>query len=320
MSFDHQSRDVMTSVARMYYLDRLGQSEIASVYGISRSTVSRMLTAARELGVVRISVDEFEPRDRDLETRLRDRLGLRNAIVIRTIETSPTSVRRAVGYFAAPHVAEWISSHRLIGVAGGRTLAELVYHIVPRDHSSGPLFTQVLGTIGSSPGRIDASEQSRSLAKKFHGGFRTLDLPAYAQNHHARDLFLSHNEIQRVWRTFRSIDLAFVGLATIETSAFLERGVLDPADVAEIRAAGAVGEICGRFFDKHGHECSTSFRDRVIGIELDVLRACPDVVAVMSGPSRGQAMQAAVRGGIVKSVVVDQAGAQSILDADQTLR
>ncbi len=315
MSSDYQSRAVVTSVARMYYLEELGQSEIASIYGISRSTVSRMLTAARERGIVRISVDEFDPRDRNLETRLKDCLGLRNAIVIRTTGTSPASVRRAVGYFAAPYVAEWISSQRLIGVAGGRTLAELVHHIEPQDHGSGPSFVQVLGTIGSSPGRIDASEQCRALARKLHGGFRTLNLPAYAQSRHVRDVFLSHDEIQAIWRTFGSIDLALVGLGTVETSAFLERGVLDSAAVEEIRAAGAVGEICGRFFDDHGRECSTSFRDRVIGAELDVLRACPDVVAVMSGPTRGHAMQAAVRGGIVKSVVVDQAGAESILDA-----
>lgn len=315
MSSGDQSRAVVTAVARMYYLEGLGQGEIASIYGVSRSTVSRMLTAARERGIVRISVDEFDPRDRDLEDRLKDCLGLRNAIVTRAPGVSPASVRRAVGYFAAPYVAEWIASQRLIGVAGGRTLAELVHHIEPQDHGSGPAFVQVLGTIGTSPGRIDASEQCRALARKFRGTFRTLNLPAYAQSRHVRDVFLSHDEIQAIWRAFGSIGLALVGLGTVDTSAFLDRGVLDAAAIDEIRAAGAVGEVCGRFFDEEGRECSTSFRDRVIGVELDVLRACPDVVAVMSGPTRGQAMQAAVRGGIVKSVVVDQAGAQSILDA-----
>jgi DNA-binding transcriptional regulator LsrR (DeoR family) len=34
----------------------------------------------------------------------------------------------------------------------------------------------------------------------------------------------------------------------------------------------------------------------------------------MSGPSRGKAMLAAVRGGIVKSIVVDRVGATSILE------
>lgn len=315
MSLDDQNRAVVTSVARMYYLDGLGQSEIANIYGISRSTVSRMLTSARERGIVRISVDAFDPRDQELETRLKAQLGLRNAIVVRANGNSPTSVRRAVGYFAAPFVADWLASQQLVGIAGGRTLAELVYHIEPRKLASGPTFVQMLGTIGSSPSRVDASEQCRTLAQRFQGEFRTLNLPAYAQDQHVRDLFVSHDEIQAVWKSLTSIDLAVIGLGTLETSAALERGVLNPEAVAEIRAAGAVGEVCGRFFDERGEECDTSFRDRVIGVGLDVLRDCPDVVAVMSGTTRGPAMQAAVRGGIVKSIVVDQAGAQSILDA-----
>lgn len=314
MILGDETRAVMTAVARMYYLNNLGQSEIANIYGISRSTVSRMLTSAREQGIVRISVDESDPRDRDLERRLKDQLGLRNAIVIRAPGNSSEHVRRAVGYFAAPFVVSWIAEHSLVGIAGGRTLAELVHHIEPRQQGVGPTFVQLLGAIGSSPRQIDASEQCRTLALRFQGNFRTINLPAYAQDRHARDLFVSHQEIQAVWKSFDTVKLALVGLGTLEKSAFIERGVLDPSVLSELRSAGAVGEICGRFFDEQGRECATVLRDRVVGADLDVLRACPDVTAVMSGPSRGQAMLAAVRGGIVKSIVVDQIGAQSILE------
>jgi len=306
---------LMTSVARMYYLDGLGQSEIANICGISRSTVSRLLTTARGKGIVRISVDEFDPRDRDLQRQLIDRFGLRNAVVVRAMGTTPTSIRRAVGYFAAPYVAEWIAGQHLVGVAGGRTLAELVHHIEPRTRGTGSTFVQLMGAIGSSPGRIDASEQSRTLAKRFQGSFLTLNSPAFAQSQRARDLFLSHAEIQAVWSRFNTIGLALVGLGTLEESAFFDRGVLDPAAYADVRAAGAVGEICGRFFDERGRECDSDFRDRVISVDLDILRECADVAAVLSGPSRGRAMRAAINGNIVKSIVADQAGALSLLNA-----
>jgi DNA-binding transcriptional regulator LsrR (DeoR family) len=305
----------MTSVARMYYLDGLGQSEIANIYGVSRSTVSRLLTTARERGIVRISVDEFDPRDRDLEHRLIDRFGLRHVIVVRDMGGTAASVRRAVGYFAAPILAEVIGTQRMVGIAGGRTLAELVHHIVPRPRGAGPTFVQMMGAIGSNPSRIDASEQSRSLARRFHGSFRTLNTPAYAQSHRARELFLSHDEIRAVWGTFDSIDLALVGIGTLEESAFFERGVLDDGAYNGVRAAGAVGEICGRFFDERGEECDSDLRDRVISIGLDVLRDCPDVTAVLSGSARSIALKAAIRGGILKSIVIDQAGAQKLLNS-----
>jgi DNA-binding transcriptional regulator LsrR (DeoR family) len=308
-----QHNALITSVARMYYLDRLGQTEIANICGVSRSTVSRLLTSARDRGIVRISVDDFDPRNRELERQLVDRFGLRHAIVVRDMGGPPASVRRAVGYFAAPDLAEVIGRQRMVGVAGGRTLAELVHHIEPRPHGVGPAFVQMMGAIGSSPSRIDASEQARSLARRFNGTFRTLNTPAYAQSHRARGLFLSHQEIQAVFAQFDAIELALVGIGTLEESAFFERGVLDSAAASRVRAAGAVGEICGRFFNERGEECATEFSDRVISIGLDVLRACPDVTAILSGTARSHALRAAIRGNILKSVVMDQAGAQALL-------
>ncbi len=299
----------------MYYLDRLGQTEIANICGVSRSTVSRLLTSARDRGIVRISVDEFDPRDRDLEAKIIDRFGMRDAIVVRDLGGPALSVRRAVGYFAAHDIAEIVGLQRMVGVAGGRTLAELVHHIEPRTDGAGPVFVQMMGAIGSSPSRIDPSEQCRSLARRFNGSFRTLNTPAFAQSHRARQLFLSHQEIQSVWGLFPGIDLALVGLGTLEESAFFERGVLDEDSAARIRASGAVGEICGRFFDQRGDECDTDFRDRVIGIELDVLRDCPNVTAVLCGTARSQALKAAIYGNIIKSVVIDQEGARILLSS-----
>lgn len=308
-----QNGALMTSVARMYYLDGLGQSEIATIYGVSRSTVSRLLTTARERGIVRISVDAYDPRDRELERQVIERFGLRSAIVIRAMGGTPASIRKGVGYFAAPAVAEIVSAQEFVGLAGGRTLGELVQHVEPQDRIHGPTFIQLMGAIGTSPGRIDASEQSRTLARRFRGTFRTLNLPAFAQSQRARNLFLSHDEIKALWSTFDSVTLAVVGLGTLEESAFVERGVLEESAIADVRAAGAVGEICGRFFDERGRECDTDLRDRVVSIDLDKLRACDDVMAVLSGPARGVALRAAIRGGIVKSIVVDQAGAYSLL-------
>jgi DNA-binding transcriptional regulator LsrR (DeoR family) len=299
----------------MYYLDGLGQSEIASICGVSRSTVSRLLTTARERGIVRISVDEFDPRDQDLEARLVERLGLRRAIVVREMGGTPASIRRAVGYFAAPVLADWIGGQRLVGLAGGRTLGEVIHHLEPRVRGEGPAFVQLMGTIGSSPGRIDASELSRTLARRYSGTFLTLNAPAFAQSQRARDLFLSHDEIRSIWAAFETLDLALVGVGSLDESAIIERGVLRPEVYADLRAAGAVGEICGRFFDDQGRECVSDVRDRVVSIGLDALRGCDDVAVVVSGATRSRALRAAIRGDIVTSVVIDQAGARGLLCA-----
>jgi DNA-binding transcriptional regulator LsrR (DeoR family) len=306
---------LLTSVARMYYLDGLGQSEIAAIYGISRSKVSRMLTVAREMGIVKISVDDYDPRCQDLEQRLIERFNLQHAIVVEGMGGSVANIRRAVAYFAAPTVAEWNAASRTIGIAGGRTLGELVHAMAARPRGEGVEIIQLMGTIGSSPSSIDASELSRALAMRYGGTFQTVAAPAFVADARTRDLFLSHKQMRSVWSSFASMDLALVGVGTLEESVFVERQVLDASDLLELRKAGAVGEICGRFYDVHGQECTSSYRDRVVSVDLDVLRACRNVVAVTLGRERGAAVRAALVGGLVKTLVIDDEGARGVLEA-----
>jgi deoxyribonucleoside regulator len=307
------TRQLMATVARMYYLDEQGQQRIADVVGVSRSTVSRLLAAAREQGVVRISVDEHDPRDERLEALMRKRFGLRHAVVVRTPGQTTASIRGAVGYFAAPLVSTLIQPGTRMGLAGGRTLRELVACLRPRSGVGNVSVAQLMGSFGPTTSEIDALELSRVLAQRFGGTFYTLNAPAIAQDRAMRDLFLAHEQIQLVWRMLGELQLALVSIGSPQESAFIERGILDEATLAEVRSAGAVGEICGRFFDAAGRECELNYRDRVIGIELDVLRTMPEVVGVTAGASRAPAVRAALAGGLVRSLVMDERCAEALL-------
>ena len=312
----------------MYYLDEMGQHDIAAIMGISRSQISRLLARARELGIVRISVDEYDPRDRELEAHLVARHGLRRAVVVRTPDLAErgaartAQVRRAVGYFAAPAVADLIQPPATLGLAGGRTLAELIGYLAPRAEAAAPAVAptaagvtvlQLMGNIGPTASEIDAVDLSRRIAQRYGGAFYTLNAPAIAQDRAARDHFLAHDHIRLVLKLFASLDVALVGIGSLDESAFIDRGVLPDADLKALRAAGAVGEICGRFFDRDGAECRSSYRDRVIGIELETLRRCPEVVAVTNGAGRAPAVRAALAGGLVNGLVIDDAGARALL-------
>src|SRR5260221_9727886 len=88
--------------ARLYFLDGLPQAEIGKIVNVSQAKVSRMLALARERGLVRITVPEYDPRNGALEDKLRSALGV-EAVVIRAISGLETAdLRQAVGYFAAP--------------------------------------------------------------------------------------------------------------------------------------------------------------------------------------------------------------------------
>lgn len=307
------SDEQLRLTARLYYVDGMGQEEVARFVRVSQAKVSRMLALARARGIVRISVAEYEPRNRGLEQDLCDRFKLSAAAVIKLAEgVAGPEARRTVGHFGASFVAGLLPPASVVAVAGGRTIRELV-QAFPEDRSRHLTVVQAMGSIDYTVGTVDALELGRTLARRTGGFFLTLNTPAYVADKRVRDSFLAHEQIQGLWRRLKQTDVALVGIGTLADSAFVERGVFSPDDLNSLRAHGAVGEICGRFYDRYGRECATAWRHRVLSIDLEQLRCIPQVIGLVTGADRAGAILAAVRGGLVKSLVTDEAAAEALL-------
>jgi deoxyribonucleoside regulator len=306
----HYSDEQLRLAARLYYLDRLPQGEVARLVMVSQSKVSRLLAAARERGIVRISVAEYEPRNNDLEQRLRKKLGLDEVAVIKVLEgATAEDARRAVGHFGAPFVASLLSPKSVVAIAGGRTIRELV-QLVPEDRDRHLTVVQAMGSIDSTIGPEDALELGRVLARRSGGRFQTLNTPAFVPDRKTRDAFMGLPQIRSVREQLAQANMAIVGVGTPSNSVFVARGVLTPRDTQALADCGAVGEICGRFYDKNGRECASPWRDRVLSIDLEQLRRIPQVIGIVAGGGRSAAIVAAIRGGLLKSLVADEGTAR----------
>lgn len=314
------SAEHLTAVARMYYLDGMAQSEIAELYQISRSTISRMLTAARDQGIVRISVDDFEPRDRDLESALVSTYGLRRAVVVRDVPGSIVATRRALGHFAAPEVSTWFTAGKRVGITGGRSLGELVRAIPYTSDVHGIGIYQLMGAIATTPGANEPSEVTRALGKRLNGKVHMLHVPAFVKDERARASMVNHDQVQAMWRTFGKLHQALIGIGSVSDSMFVEHGVFNRRAQHELKKQDAVAELCGRYINAEGREVDHPWRERVMSIELDVLRTIPEVIAVTSGSDRGPATHAVLANGLANSVVLDRACAEAVLRYQDELR
>lgn len=301
--------------ARLYYIDGLGQNEVAKFVKVSQAKVSRLLALARERGIVRISVADYEPRQTELEAQVRARFGLSTAVVIKTFEgLINTDLRKAVGHFASDALNALIKPTDIVAIAGGRTIYELVQHL-PEPRNKALTVVQAMGSVDSSVSSFDAQEVGRVLAQRLGGNFLALNAPAYIPEKRTRDALLRLPQVRLVHDHLDRAQVAIVGLGTLENSVFVERGVLDADAIAELREAGAVGEICGRFFDRNGAECETVWRDQVMSVEAEQLRRIPQVIGVVSGNDRSAAIAAAIRGKLIKGLIIDEIGAAALLAA-----
>lgn len=302
-------------IARLYYLDGLGQSEVARFAKVSQAKVSRLLALARERGIVRITVADYEPRRRDQEEELRRRLGLAAAFVIKTDAGSEAAdLRRAVGHFGAAVVAPLIAARDTVALAGGRTIHELV-HQLPQPKNLALTVVQAMGSVDSNVSVIDAQEVGRVMAQRLGGVFLALNAPAFIPEKRTRDALLGLEQMRSVHDNLDRAKVAFVGVGTLQNSVFVERGVLRDAMLRDLERAGAVGEVCGRFIDARGNECDTAWSDRVISVQVGQLRRIPQVVGVVSGSDRSAGILAAIRGNLIKSLLIDETGAAALLAA-----
>ena len=80
--------DRITLIATLYYKDKLSQQEIAKKLNISRPWVSKLLTRAEELGIVKIEIESPILGNTQLEQQLCDKYQLEYASVIDNSDTS----------------------------------------------------------------------------------------------------------------------------------------------------------------------------------------------------------------------------------------
>ncbi len=309
-----QQLDAVRLAARLYYVDNASQVEIARVLEISQAKVSRLLQTARDKGIVRISVDEYEPRRADLEAALCQTFGLCQAAVIGNLsDVGIAGVRRNVGYFGAPVLSEMIRPGQVVGLTGGRAVAEIVRQVntprTVRDLRIVPL----MGSIGAAVNANDPIELSRHLSDATGGTYYALNTPAFVSSAASRLAFRAQVQVKMIWKLYDELDIAVVGIGTLHESAFVDRGALSDEDLRRLRRAGAIGEICGRFYDDQGDACETDYCKRVVSIELDKLRRIPHVVGVTAGENRAEAVLVALWARLVNALIVDESCARKVL-------
>jgi deoxyribonucleoside regulator len=299
--------------SRLYYLDGMSQAEIGKFVRVSQSKVSRMLSIAQQRGLVRISVPEYESRNPQLEKELAKAFGI-EAVVIHSvpgIEIKP--LRQIVGYFAAPVVHSWLKSHSVVVLAGGRTIQSLIEQIQPVQNVFDLRIAQGMGHIDSTPGPYDAAELCRTLAQRWHASVLALNTPLVFPDKESCQKFVQLAQIQDVLKTIPKAEIALMGIGTLDDSVLVERAVYTRSELAELRKAGAVGELLGRFFDAKGVECKTDLRDRTLSLELTKLRHIKRRVALVVGADRATATIAAIRGGLVNTLITDESCSAELL-------
>ncbi len=311
--------NLLIQIAEKYYVDQLTQAQIAKLYNISRSTISRLLSKAREEGIVRIQIVRPQVRQSQLERQLCEQFGLEDAIVISAQQSPnrPDELRRLVGAEAAPFVDPLIKPNTLVGVGRGRTLAELAYGLSKLATPRNIILVQLLGDIDIKHSLTRGAEITRLLCEDYGGTGYFLNAPALVPDRQLAQLLLQSSNIQQVSNLYDQLDLALVGIGALHNSPLVLAGLLDELEIARLAEAGAVGDICGHFYTAHGELVDDAYPGVSIGIRWEQLLACPQLVAIATGPEKVMPILGLLRIRMIDVLITDAQTAEQVLQAAQ---
>jgi DNA-binding transcriptional regulator LsrR (DeoR family) len=300
---------LIARVAQMYHVEGMRQADIAKIMHMSQATVSRMLRRAEQENIVRTTVIPPPGTFADLETALRERYGLTEAIVIDCSEDRDGAIMARIGEAAAHFLEVTLQQDEIIGVSSwSQTILRMVDNIHPLKGAKARHVVQILGGMGDSSVQIHATELTAKLAKLTGGEARLLLVQGITSSREAKLVMLADPVVRETMDLFARLSLAIVGIGAVQPSELLARSgnVFSSREIAMLNDAGAVGEISYRFYDKNGKPVETPLNERVIGISLEDLRKASRVMALAGGQSKTEAIGGALKLGIIDVLVTDK--------------
>lgn len=300
---------LIARVAQMYHVEGRRQAEIAEIMHMSQATVSRMLKRAEAEGIVRTTVIPPPGTFADLETALRERYGLTEAIVIDCSEDRDGAIMARIGEAAAHFLEVTLQQDEIIGVSSwSQTILRMVDNIHPLKNGKAKYIVQILGGMGEATVQTHATQLTARLAKLTGGEPRLLLVQGITSSREAKLVMLADPVVRGTMDLFGRLSLAIIGIGAVEPSELLARSgnVFSRQEMAMLHDAGAVGEISFRFYDKEGKPVETPLNERVIGISLEDLKKADRVMALAGGESKTQAIAGALRLGVIDVLVTDK--------------
>jgi DNA-binding transcriptional regulator LsrR (DeoR family) len=310
---DPKRLELIAEVAQLYYQGDKNVREIAAIFDTSASSVSRLLREAKELKIVQVVIRYPFLTIPSLGQQLKKHLGLKEAYVMPEFSGKYPQLMERVGSLAArvleEHLEEGMTLGVSLGVAVGYTARAFT---MPRS-----INCTVVRLHGASDNEIiEGNNLAQVFSAQLGDQFKIIPCPFMLQSRSACELILREPSVHDVLRIAEESDIALVGLGSLDASAstLLHNRLTTEQELHELQEAGAVGEVCGKYYDADGAVLDTAFNHRTVSVELEKLRNMKYVIGVAAGAFKVQPILGAVHGGLINILVTDAATARLLLD------
>lgn len=304
----------LAHVASLYYDQGKTQKEVSEEVGVTRSAISRLLTEAREKGIVEIIVHYPWRTAADLEQRLVSTFGLRAARVLVSENKPYEGMLQGLGVLASQYLEGILRDGLTISISWGSALYQMIQAMHPANLPNLEI-VQLIGATGMEDMLTDGPILARLLSNRLGASCRYLHAPLIVDSAAGHDALLEERTIQETLKRARNADVALVGIGSTDPEIYslLRSGYVTEAEASEVRAAGAIGDICGQHYAASGELLDIEINHRVIGITLPDLVKTDTIIGVAGGERKASTILGALRAGYVNVLITDERAARQLL-------
>jgi len=310
---DKEEHQLIIDASVLYYLEGKTQSQIAKELYLSRPKVSRLLKKARESQIVDITInyqnDEFEK----LQGEIRRAFGIPQVVISKTLSHINDTLDE-VGKAASKELATLIHDDMTVGISWGQHIRRTVKFLKRRNYNN-LRFVELFGAVSYDLGDADMLSIGRSISSKLNGKLYTLPSPIYINDDGAREAIKNTPLIRSTLNMIEDCDLIITGIGSIDSSSMqtLWDNYVEGEMKNRIIAKGGSGFLLAHFFDRDGQFLDIDINKNVIGIKTETIKE-KKVVAIASGDGKVRAIYAALKGGLLYTLISDEETLRKVME------
>ena len=313
MSKDDKKQELAARAAWMYYVAGVTQQEIARALGLSRQVAQRLVSSAREMGMVSVKIDHPVTHCLHLAGEIQAKYDLDLCRVVPSANLDDDAIQQMLAVEGAAVMSQFISEEapQVFGIGSGKTLRSIIDALPWIDRQQHQCVSMIGAIARDDSGtRYDVPLK---MAEKMQGKYFFIPAPLYADTPEDKAMWVQHQVYQRVTQRAMQADVAFVGIGEVEPGCPLNaEGFITDAQVAALNARGVVGEMLGHFFNQQGQRIWGETDDLLTSVQLES-QTRRKIIGFAGSERKYPAIRAALTGGWVSGLVTDEDTALKLL-------
>ena len=303
---------LMSEAATLYYKKNMTQQEIAERMGLSRQTVSKLLSDAIEEKVVEIIIHDPQADREALEKQICDTFGIRTCIAC-CVSGRNDSIHRLMAVQAAVDyiLPALLEGGRKIAVSWGRTIQEFITTL-PKTSTAGNTVFPLFGATDNENDYFSSNELARKLADKLDATLKCAWFPYLTESREEWELLKQLSYYKKMQELWNGADIAIIGIGNTEILELFGKTFGYNRIHSQV-----VGDIATHFFDASG--AFIDLYENTLCASVSNLKNAKETIAIACGKEKAEAIAAALRTSAIDTLITDECTARQILHIAKAL-